>query len=133
MKYDVLPQKEAQSPASEDFENDQHHPPQRRVSGPIVTQIALSVATLVCVLLFFSVFMLQGRPQCAAQDNGWNVTRPYGRENTSRMSLDHEHDDLWSAFELMPAFGAMSKDNPDTSGMISMYVFGRWPGHADGC
>jgi len=122
MKYNILPQRDTQSFTSEDSEKEQFYPPQRRISVSIVTLLALSSTTLISVLLLLSLFTLRGRSQCSVQqDGGWNVTRPYGRENTSRMSLDHEHDDMWSVFEPIPAFGGMSKDNPDTAGMISMF------------
>ena len=123
MKYNILPQRDTQFLTSEDSEKEQYHPPQRSVSVPIVTLLALSSTTLISVLLLLSLYTLRGSSQVSVhQDGGWNVTRPYGRANTSRMSLDHAHDDMWSVFEPLPAFGGMYKEDPDTAGMISMYV-----------
>jgi hypothetical protein len=121
MSYKTLSQEDTQSRTAEDSENEQFHPPQRRISVPIITLLVLSSTAFISVLLLFLQFTASGASrQCLAQDNGWNVTRPYGRENSSRMSLDHEHDDLWSVFEPLPLFGGTSKDNSDTRGAISM-------------
>lgn len=126
MKFNLIPQKETPPPASEDSDDEHFRPPLRRVSTSTATLLALTSTTLISVLLLVSLLTLRGPPQCAVQDNGWNVTRPYGRLNTSRMSLDHEHDDLWELFEPIPVFGGIYKENPDTGGLISMYVSGRW-------
>jgi hypothetical protein len=122
MKYNILPQKDTQSFTSDDSEKDHFYSSHRRLSLSTATLLALSSASLVLLVLLLSLSALRDSSKCPVQASGWNVTRPYGRANSSRMSLDHEHDDLWSVFEPLPAFGGMYKENPDTAGMISMYV-----------
>jgi len=135
MKYNILSQTDNQSSTSdfEDTENEKLRPSHGRIAVPVIALLVLSSTTLISVLLLLLMFTLRTIPQCSVQDNGWNVTRPYGRENTSRMSLDHQNDNLWSVFEGPPALGLMSKDNPDTAGMISMCVLGRCARHEYGC
>ena len=131
--YDLLPQRDTHSPTSEETEDEKLHPPQKRILVSTVTLLGLTSTTLVSVLLLLLLFTLRGSPQCLLQDHGCNVSRPYGRENTSRTNLDHEYDHMWSIFEGPPAFGLMSKDNPDTAGMISMCVLERWAECTYGC
>lgn len=125
MGYKVLPQKDIQSPTAYDSESDHVYPSQRRISISIYTLVGLCSTTLISVLVLLVLFMLRDSHQCVVQDNGWNISARYGR-NESRMSLDHEHDHLWSDFEMTPGFGIIRKsdfgDKQISSVSISMYV-----------
>lgn len=127
MSYEVLSQKDTQSPNTEDSESEQSHSSQRRISVSILTLLVLSSTTLISVLLLLLLFTTsRASRQCPVQDNGWSVSRPYPGENTSQMSLDHERDHIWSDFEPITGLGLIYKENPDTAGMISMYVLSPW-------
>ena len=123
MKYNVLPQKDTESSNSDDsFEATQTRPPQRRVSISTIILVVLSSTTLITSFCLLSLLTTRQNSLCPVQDNGRNVVRPYGRENSSRMSVEHGHDHLWDAFSEKKPFGFISKDDPDTAGMISMCV-----------
>ena len=127
MSYKLLSQKDTQSLASENSENEQSQSSQRRNSVFILTLLVLSSITLIFVLLLLLLFTTSRESrQCPVQDNGWSVSRPYPGLDTSQMSLDHDHDHMWSDFEPITGLGLIYKENPDTAGMISMYVLSPW-------
>lgn len=107
MKYHRLSQRDTQALPAEAAEKEYSYLPVGRISVSIATLLALSSTTLLLLLLLLALSIFRADPHCSVKDHGFNVTRPYGRANMSRMSLNHEHDDLWNVFEPRPSFGGM--------------------------